>query len=802
MPGYLTLPQDNTGDNNMNRSWKTCSFVALIGLLLLAGSGRAADEPSEKIATAIRTIQRWEDGNPAGDLNLLAAEVVSAAGDAKKRKAMEQWMIQGLAGATTRAGRDFFCRQLVVVGTEAAVPELAKWLTDSESSHMARYALARIPGEAADAALLDALAKVDDKLKIGMVHSLGRRNCRDAVDKIRPLLESANQDLVVASLVALSHIDSDAAVAAIANARETVPQEIQVVATDAYLDCAARLVRQGAAEQAVTIYRKLFAPEEPSMCRVAALTGMVNAQKDQSISVVIAALGDQAPEIRRVAVPALREVPGEGATKAIVAELAKQDETVQAMLLAVLADRGDRAAMPAAVNAADGPSLAVRVAALEALSDLGDASVVPMLAQRAASVQESAERQAARGSLDALRGDATNSEIAKQLGADDPGVRAEAARSLAARGAADQAGVLLRAAQDPEAAVATEAMKALQTLARADHVPALVKLLVDAKDNGVRGEAENAIVAAAGTAPDNQNPAQPVLAALPAVEVPEVRVSLIRVLGRIAHASALPALYDAAKDAPAETKDAAVRALAAWPTGAPAQVLWGVAADTSAPLTHRVLALRGYVDMIPKQTDATDDQILDDYGRALELAERSEEKLLILSKLAHVRHRRALKMARSLAADEALKTSAEAAVQSIERLLAAPARVTASKKPEAADRAIDGDPRTRWDTGSPMQGGEWFRIELDEDRLITGLVLDTRGSSGDYARGYEVYVSPSSLGEGRLVIKGEGKEPLTRIVFDKPVLGRAIKIVQTGKTQGLYWSIHELTIESHSPKKE
>jgi len=786
----------------MNRSCRTFLFVALVSLLAVASSGRAADEPSEKISAAIRTIQDWNDGDPAGDLSFVAAEVASAARDADKKKAMEQSLIQGLAGATTRAGRDFFCRQLVVVGTEASVPELAKLLTDPESSHMARYALARIPGAAADAALLDALAKVDDKLKIGMVHSLGRRGCRDAVDKIRSLLGSANQDLVVASLVALSQIDSDAAAEALANARESVPAEIQAAATDAYLDCAARLARQGGVEKAIAIYRKLFAPEEPSLCRVAALTGMVAAQKEQSISMVIAALGDKDSEIRRVAVPALREVPGEGATKAIVAELSKQEDEVQAMLLAVLADRGDCAAMPAVLKAADGASPTARVAALEALAELGDASVVPMLSQRAASEQESAEREAARDSLNALRGDGINAEIAKQLGTDDPGVRAEAARSLAARGATDQAGALLRTAQDPEVAVATEAVKALRTLARAEHAPALVKLLVSAKDIGVRGEAEDAVVAAAETTPDSQNPAQPVLAALAATEGPEARASLIRVLGRIAHASALPSLYDAAKDATAEAKDAAVRALAAWPTGDPAQVLWGIAADTSASLTHRVLALRGYVDMIPKRTDVTDDQILDDYGRALELAERMDEKLLILSKLAHVRHRRALEMAQGLAAEEALKTAAEAATQSIERLLAAPARVTASKKPEAAGKAIDGDPRTRWDTGTAMRGGEWFRIELDDERLITGLVLDTRGSSGDYPRGYEVYVSASSLGEGRLVAKGEGREPLTRIVFDKPVLGRAIKIVQTGKTQGLYWSIHELTIESQSPEKE
>ncbi len=205
-------------------------------------------------------------------------------------------------------------------------------------------------------------------------------------------------------------------------------------------------------------------------------------------------------------------------------------------------------------------------------------------------------------------------------------------------------------------------------------------------------------------------------------------------LGRIAHASALPVLYQSAQDADAGVKDAAIRALAEWPSGEPAKVLLGIAGDASASQVHRVLALRGYVNMIPKQPDATDDQILDNYAKSLQLASRNEEKQLVLSKLGLVRHRRALEMARQLVSDPALKQSAEAAVQNIEKLLAAPARVTASHNPDKANNAIDKDPNTRWDTSGAQQGGEWFRIELDEERLITGLVLDASGSGGDYPR--------------------------------------------------------------------
>jgi hypothetical protein len=230
-------------------------------------------------------------------------------------------------------------------------------------------------------------------------------------------------------------------------------------------------------------------------------------------------------------------------------------------------------------------------------------------------------------------------------------------------------------------------------------------------------------------------------------------------------------------------------------------VLFGIAGDASASQVHRVLALRGYVNMIPKQPDATDDQILDNYAKSLQMAGRNEEKQLVLSKLGLVRHRRALEMARQQAGDPALKQSAEAAAQNIEKLLAAPARVTASHNPDKASNAIDKDPKTRWDTGGAQQGGEWFRIELDEDCLIKGLVLDSSGSGGDYPRGYEIYVSPSSLGDGQLVLKGQGNQAITKIVFPQGVRGRAIKIVQTGRAEGLFWSIHELTVDSQPAGK-
>ena len=269
----------------------------------------------------------------------------------------------------------------------------------------------------------------------------------------------------------------------------------------------------------------------------------------------------------------------------------------------------------------------------------------------------------------------------------------------------------------------------------------------------------------------------------------------VRVLGRIAHASSLPALNEAIQDGRPKSKTPRIRALADWPTGEPSKVLLGIATDSAASL-HRVLALRGFVNQIAKQPQATDDQILDDYAQAIQIARRNEEKQLVLSKLALVRHRRALEMARGLAADPALKPSAEAAVQ---RSRSCWRRRPASPRRRIRRRPAKRSTKTPARAGTPARaqaGGEWFRIELDDERPITGIVLDARGSGGDYPRGYEVYVSASSLGDGQLVAKGKGTEAVTKIKFDKPVRGKAIKIVQTGQASGLFWSIHELTVET------
>ena len=92
------------------------------------------------------------------------------------------------------------CRKLASLGTQASVAPLAAMLEDARLSHMARYALERIPAPEAAAALRDALPKLSGALKVGVIASLGARDDDASVSALAGLI--GDDDAAVARAAA------------------------------------------------------------------------------------------------------------------------------------------------------------------------------------------------------------------------------------------------------------------------------------------------------------------------------------------------------------------------------------------------------------------------------------------------------------------------------------------------------------------------------------------------------------------------------------------------------------------------
>src|SRR6202035_2412495 len=96
---------------------------------------------------------------------------------------------------------------------------------------------------------------------------------------------------------------------------------------------------------------------------------------------------------------------------------------------------------------------------------------------------------------------------------------------------------------------------------------------------------------------------------------------------------------------------------------------------------------------------------------------------------------------------------------------------------------------------------QWFQVELPEETLITGLLLDQGKSKDDYPRGYTVALSADGTTWGKPIAEGKGTSGSTEIMFP-PTRTKFIRITQTGTTSGTFWSIHEMQIFQPAKVKE
>ena len=687
------------------------------------------------------------------------------------------------------AAKQFVCRLLRRIGSARSVPALAKMLHDKELSHMARFALQHMPAPEAGDALRKALDSLSGNLKVGVVGSVGQRGDAKAVPQLAGLVRSSDKTLAAAAITALGRIGGQQAAEILE--KTTVPKDLKRLKENSYLLCADKMLAQGKTEQATEIYR-VMSRSESTEVKIAAFTGLVSTGKENTVPLVLALLKDENVRLQQVAGKLIVDMPGTAATKAFAQQLGSLQGDAQVVLLSALESRADKAAAPfiAKIAAKGEGDDAVRLAAVNALAVVGDASNVKQLAKL--STERGALGRAALDSLSRLTGpDVTKSlsDVARKKG--DSAVRVNAIRTLVTRHEVDAMPVLLTLARDTDADVRQAAFRALRTMAGQKEIPAIVSMILDAKAASDLIAIERAMTAIVVRI-DKPDPAPVVSALAKAGNAQKPR--LLAVLAGIGDEKSLAAVRGQLKSTDAETKKAAIRALADWPNPLPLSDLLNIA-KTSDNAVEKTLALRGYIKLVglPANRSAADTVKL--LEGALGLAGRADEKRAIVAALPKYPCPEAMKLAERLKGDPAVAAEAALAISKIKQITVNKTlKATASRNNGKARNALDGNKGSRWDTGTPQVGGEWFTIDLGIESTIAGITLDAAGSRGDYPRGYEVYVSFDGGNWGKSVTSGKGTRPLTEIKFPRPVRARFIRIVQTGSVSGLFWSIHDLKI--------
>jgi HEAT repeat protein len=197
-----------------------------------------------------------------------------AALEKEGRKELEARLAAVLKSDVSHDAKDFVCRKLMVIGTADSVPALAVLLPDEKLSHMARFALERIPAPEAAKALREALSKTEGKVKVGVIASLGQRGDAESVSSLAKLLGDSDAAVARAAAYALGAIRNADAAKALADAKPSQP-EVKQAATDASLACAESLLAEGQKTEATAIYKRFAGQDQPRHVRLAATRGML-----------------------------------------------------------------------------------------------------------------------------------------------------------------------------------------------------------------------------------------------------------------------------------------------------------------------------------------------------------------------------------------------------------------------------------------------------------------------------------------------------------------------------------------------
>ncbi len=559
------------------------------------------------------------------------------------------------------------CKTLAVIGTKAAVEPLANLLNDENLSHYARFGLEPIPDPAVDEALRGALNRIQGRLLIGVIDSIGNRRDREAVPQLRSLLGHSDPAVVEAAAISLGRIASPEAAEALLQSLSDAKAATRERAALGALVAAERLLKEGSSAKAIALYDALAKADIPAHLQGAGLRGAILARGAEGLPLLTEQLGAECQVAFATALRAARELsPAGDLTNILLAQLRRLPPDRQAKLISVLADRADRRALPAVIESLSSSEIEVRLAAVRAMRQLGDASVVPTLV-KVATGEEPMVRETALQVLRSLPGEQVDQAIVELLTAEDLPTRLLAMDLAGARYINRAVPALERALSSADPAVRQAALRALGRTVRLGDLSILTRRLTQRTSAEERAALEEALRAACPRIPEREDCAAHLAEVLGQVPA-ETKPTVLTLLGLVGGPTALAAVTKSAYDPQESVQDAATQVLGDWiGTEAGPELLKLAKSDIAD--RFRVRALRGYI-RIARQFDMSEEERLTMCREALAAATRDAERRLVAEVLGRIPRKEALaELARLMDQPTLREDAAQVAVALSEKLV-------------------------------------------------------------------------------------------------------------------------------------
>lgn len=595
----------------------------------------------------------------------LAASAGVLAQDQAAAKAKEQELIGVLQSNASPAEKAITCKKLAIYGSAEAVPSLMPLLADKDLASWARIALEVIPGPAADEALREAMGALQGRLLVGTINSIAVRRDVKAVDGLIQKLDDTNADVASAAAVALGHIGGDQAAQALGQALTKAPAGVRSAVAEGSILCAEWYLAQDKPAEAIKLYEAVRQADVPNQRHLEAIRGAILARGSDGVDLLVEQLESGDKENVGVGLRAARELPGRDVTEALASEMNRLGAAERPLLLLAIADRHDDAVLPTVLKAAQDSPKPLRVTAIGILIHLGDIGCVPALLEAATGGDEEIQA-AAMETLIRLPGKDVDADLASRLTQAKGKTRQVLIELAGQRQISEALPGIVAGTKDSDAGVRGAAIQAVGILGQDQQVAELTKLLQTTRDADERAGIEKALLAVTG-----RSGAKSVPHLLPLTQSKDSSLHIIglHALAVVGGSDALSAVKSAIAGDDATVQDEAMRILSTWPNNWPEDTDAGEAllklTESGEKMSHRVLALRGYLQYIRGNAKIGNDQKVAKIKDLRPQIKRPEEERLTIAVLGGVPTAASLDLLTTLAEDPAVAEEAYSAMVTI-----------------------------------------------------------------------------------------------------------------------------------------
>jgi len=595
-------------------------------------------------------------------LIIVAASTGIVAQDRPAANVKQRDLIAVLQSDAPKSEKAITCKRLAIYGTEQCVPALAPLLADKELASWARIALEAIPGPVADAALRDAMGKLQGRLLVGVINSIGVRRDVQAVDTLVQKLNDANTGVASAAAVALGHIGGEQAAKALTQSLADAPSVVRSEVAEGCILCAEWFLARNRTAEAVKLYDTVRQADVPNQRHLEAIRGAIMARQSAGVPLLIEQLQSQDKQRLSIGLRTARELPGRDVTEALAVELARLSPDRRPLLLLALADRNDSAVLPTVHKAAQSGPKDLRITAINILIRLGDVSCVPVLLE-AATEDDTKLKQAATETLVRLSGKDVNADLLARLPQAQGKLQKVLIELAGQRQISEALPAVVPSLHDTDAEIRGVAVQTIGIIGKDQQTADLVKLLQKTNSSRERAGINKALLAISGRCGAK---CIPHLRPLTQSRDNELHMIGLHALAIIGGPDALAAVKSAIESAEPPAQDEAVRILSTWPNNWPEDSEAGQAllmlAKSAEKTSHQVLGLRGYLQYIRGNKKLSNEQKVTKVKDVRSHIKRPEEERQAIAVLGEAPSTSGLELLTTLAEDPAVAEEAYSAM--------------------------------------------------------------------------------------------------------------------------------------------